>query len=82
MATNTEMNVGISIECGSLGMRNFEDSGTVLYKSNVDGLEFLGTIYATGATLPFNAGVGTNYSAAALETLELYWNQGWLRPLV
>lgn len=81
MATNTATNVGIRLNCGTLGDRNFENSGTVQYKSNRSKLEFQGTLYDAGSTLPFDV-AGTSYSAAALKDLELFWNQGFILPLV
>ena len=79
--TNTAANVGIRRECGTLGMRNFENVGTVLYKANRQPLEFLGTEYDVGDNLTFDVG-GVSYSAVALEKLELAWNQGWIVPAV
>lgn len=81
MATNTELNIGIRRNFGTLEDRNFETSGDVLYKSSRENLEFLGTLYDSGETLPFNV-ASTSYSAAALQDLELYWNQGWIEPVV
>lgn len=72
--------MGIRRECGTLGMRNFENSGTVQYKSNRSKLDFLGTQYDVGVTLPFDVG-GVSYSATALAALQLFWDQDWIRPL-
>lgn len=81
-ATNTSLGIGIRLDCGTLGERNFENiDGTVQYACNHEGLEFQGTTYSAGDSLPFDVG-GTSYSASALQDLQLYWNQGWLLPIV
>jgi len=80
MATETSINVGIRRNFATYGDRNFEDVGTVQYASNRVNLEFLGTLYQVGSSLPFDVG-GTSYSAAALQTLQLYWNNGWISPI-
>jgi hypothetical protein len=81
MALNTAVNIGIRRNFASFGDRNFENSGTVQYVSGRENLEFLGTLYDTGVTLPFDVG-GVSYSAAALRDLELYWNAGLISPLI
>lgn len=73
------INVGIRQNFSTLGDRNFEDAGTVQYNARRDGLDFLGTKYNTGDALPFDVN-NTSYSAAALQVLQLFWNQGWLTP--
>lgn len=80
MATNTQIGIGTRKNFSTLGDRNFETDGTVQYASRRENLEFLGTEYDTGATLPFDVG-GTSYSAAALEVLQRFWDQEWLTPL-
>ena len=80
MATETSINVGLRKNFATFGDRNFEDSSTVQYVSNRSLLNFLGTNYDVGSTLPFNVG-GTHYSAAAIEILRHFWNQGWIKPL-
>ncbi len=82
MATETLINVGTRRERGTLGLRNFEDSGTVQYKSRLTGLWFVnGLTYNIGVTIPFDVG-GTHYSVEAIELLRLYWDQDYLDPLV
>lgn len=80
MALNSLTNVGIRRECGTLGMRNFEDSGTVEYKALREPTIFLGTSYNSGDTLPFDVG-GTSYSLDALAELQQLWNDGNILPL-
>src|SRR6185369_10574860 len=77
MATNTLDNIGIRRNCGTLGMRNFENSGTVLYVCNREPLTFLGTAYHVADELPFDV-ASTSYSLQALAELQLAWNQGWI----
>lgn len=79
MATNTARNIGIRRNFATIGDRNFENSGTVQYKSLRENLNFLGTLYDIGQNLTFDVG-GTSYSAAALEDLELFWNHGMIEP--
>jgi hypothetical protein len=87
---NPATNIGIGIRRNfvTLGDRNFEPDGTVQYKSNKDGLEFMSvgntlSLYNTGTTLPFDGGASphTTYSTTAIHYLRLYWNQGWVNPL-
>ena len=81
MATETLINVGTAKNRGSLGIRNFEDSGTVPYKSRLNGLWWInGSTYNIGVTLPFDVG-GTSYSANASALLRFYWDQDYLDPL-
>lgn len=77
---NTQINVGIRRNFSTLGDRNFEPDGTVQYASNREPLEFLGTSYHVGISLPFDVG-GVSYSAAAIRDLQRYWDQGWITPL-
>jgi len=81
MATNTITNVGIRRNFAAFGNRNFETVGTVQYVAQREGLDFLGVSYQYGDTLPFDVG-GVSYSATAMAALQLYWNQGWIMPLV
>ncbi len=81
MATETLINVGSAKNRGALGMRNFEDSGTVQYKSRLTGLWFVnGSTYNIGVTIPFDVG-GTHYSVGAIALLRFYWDQDYLDPL-
>lgn len=81
MALNTTINVGIRRNIPALASnRNFENSGTVQYQCAHQGLNFRGTAYNVGDALPFDVG-GTSYSAAAIQELENYWNQGWIDPV-
>ena len=77
----TLLGVGIRRNFATLGDRNFEPDQTtpVQYISNQEHLEFLGTIYEPGSNLPFDVG-GVSYSARAVGLLQLYWNQGWVKP--
>jgi hypothetical protein len=79
MASNTSINVGVRRFIYSLGQyRNFEPSGTQ-YKVVVGrGYEYLGTVYAPGSTIPYDAGGGTVYSGLA--QLERDFNSGLLDP--
>ncbi len=81
MATNTLVNVGIRRNFATFGWRNFETSGTVQYVAEREGLDFNGTSYQFGDTLPFDV-AATSYSASAMAQLQLYWNNGWISPLV
>jgi hypothetical protein len=80
MATETLINIGTCRERGALGLRNFEDSGTVGYKSNSNGLWFNGSRYNIGSTLPFDV-AGTSYSVKAIALLRFYWDQDYINPL-
>lgn len=88
MATNTAVNTGIAefFPGTTFGQRNFEDSGTVQYKSNTDwgglGLSFNGSNYMKGASLPFDSGgsPASAYSKSAIELLRNYWNHGLIIP--
>lgn len=78
---NSTHNIGIRRNFSSLGDRNFENvDGTAQYASNRENLEFLGSLYDTGVTLPFDVG-GVSYSATALAILERYWNNILITPL-
>lgn len=79
MATNTSTNVGIRRNFVTVGDANFENSGTVQYYCAREPLMFLGTAYHVDDALTFDVG-GTSYSKAALQQLELFWNNGWIRP--
>ncbi len=78
--TNTQINIGIRRHFKTLGGRNFETSGTVLYKAERK-MNFLGTTYAKGASLPFDVG-GTHYSKKALHVLAIGWNNLRVLPTV
>lgn len=81
MATETLINVGTAKNRGSLGVRNFEDSGSVPYKARVNGLWWVdGNKYNIGTQLPYDV-AGTSYSAKAIELLRFYWDQDYLNPL-
>jgi len=82
MATETQIGVGIRRNFATLGDRNFEDDGYHQYAAARQPLEFLGTSYNVGDSLPFTVLTSpAHYSAAALEVLQNYWNQGWITPL-
>ena len=86
MATNTAKNIGLRRMIRTLATpqsRNFEANvdPTVQYNALRQPLEFLGTKYNSGDTLPFDVG-GTSYSPKAVQILELYWNQEWIVPTV
>lgn len=80
--TNTQANIGIRREFPgtSLGERNFENDGTTQYVSMRENLNFQSGTYLVDSALPFDN--GSSYTAAALAELEVYWNQGWIRPAV
>lgn len=83
MASNTATNIGTRKNFVTLGWRNFEPDQTgtpVQYASRREGLEFLGSTYHAGDSLPFDVG-GVSYSAAAIGKLALYWDQEFLTPL-
>jgi len=84
--TNTQANIGIRRMIHSLAApehRCFEGTvdATVAYNAYRHHLEFLGTVYTKGQTLPFDVG-GTSYSKKAVQILELYWNNAWIVPAV
>jgi len=80
MATNTEKNIGYRRDIGTLGPRNFENTGTVQYKVVRSKLDFLNDEYYFDDVLPFDNEDDT-YSLAAIAQLQLYWDQGWLAPV-
>lgn len=78
MATNTATNVGVRVECGSLGMRNYEPAGSgQQYESARENLEYGGTQYDVGDEIPFDG--SSCYTDDAL--MERYFNAGWLTPI-
>ena len=84
MATETQINVGIRRNRGTFGTRNFEDSGTVPYQSNLTNLYWVdGSTYAIGQTLPYDVTTSSPhyYSVAAIALLRRYWDADWIYPL-
>jgi len=81
MATNTSMNIGHRKNWASLGDRNFESSGTVLYVAVREPTRFLGALYHKGESLTFDVG-GASYSKQALHELRLLWNNDAIKPAV
>lgn len=83
MATDTAAGIGIRQHfAGLAGGRNFERSGTVQYKSQRQPLNFRGTKYNVGDTLPFDVGSPlSSYSTVALAELHRYWEQGFISPI-
>jgi len=80
MATETSIGVGIRRNT-AYGQRNFEDSGTVQYKSSYVNLWWTdGNNYQPGTSLPFDVG-GVSYSKTAVALLLRYWEQTWIEPL-
>ena len=84
--TNTQANIGIRRMIHSLAIpahRNFEGTvdATVLYNCYHEPLQFLGVTYHVGQALPFDVG-GVSYSKAAVQILELFWNNQWIVPAV
>jgi hypothetical protein len=79
--TNTEMNIGIRRNFTTLGDRNYEPLGGAQYESATEDLEYLGTKYDSGVTIPFDAGgpPADRYSDDAL--MERYFNAGLITPL-
>ena len=57
--------------------RNYEPHGGQLYKTN-RALEYEGTTYADGDTIPFNNGGGTAYTNDYL--MEIFFNAGMVDP--
>lgn len=81
MATETLIGVGIGRNRGTFGLRYFEDSGSVPYKSKLNGLWWVdGNTYNIGVTLPYDVG-GVSYSVKAVALLRSYWEQDFLDPL-
>jgi hypothetical protein len=78
--TNTQMNLGIRRNFGTLGDRNFENDGTTQYKATKAAVHFLGTLYHKGDTLSYDV-AGTSYSKQAIREMELLWNNEWIEPL-
>ena len=82
MAKNSDINVGTRKMIYTLPVPrycNFETDGVTQYSCNYSGLNFMGTVYAVGAALPFDVG-GTSYSNAAMAQLQLFWDQEWIVP--
>jgi hypothetical protein len=82
MATNTKSNIGIRRMIYSLPTpehRNYEPKGGQLYKALRGRLEYKGTVYNAGDTIPYDATGGTVYSDDAL--MEIYFNQAWIDPV-
>ena len=80
MATETLINVGIRRNF-TVGARNFEDSGTVLYHATREGLNWNGVTYHKGDSIAFDAPGGTSYTTATIEKLRFFWNHGWIHPI-
>lgn len=79
MSTQTQYDIGIRRNFVTLGDRNFDPSGTVLYKAGVNNLYFNGSYYSIGQNLPFDVG-GVSYSKSAVEQLRFYWDQAYITP--
>lgn len=81
MATETLIGLGLGKNRGSLGLRFFENSGLVPYKSKINGMWWVdGTQINRGTTIPFDVG-GVSYSVKAVALLQGYWDQDFLDPL-
>lgn len=81
MASKTLMNEGIRQNFAGLGMRNFENDGSVQYSAVRNNLWWVSGSYITkGTTLPYDV-AGTSYSKAAISLMRKYWDQGWIAPL-
>lgn len=81
MATNTSNNVGIRRLIYSLPVpayRNFEPAGGALYVA-VRAVDYAGTRYAPGTTIPFDAAGGTRYTNDDL--MERFFNSGDVDPV-
>ncbi len=79
MATNTSVNIGVRRMIYSLATpeyRNFEPKGGQLYSVVRPQLQYAGTVYNRGDTIPYDA--GSQYSDDAL--MEIWFNQGWVDP--
>jgi hypothetical protein len=84
MGANTAANIGTRKLIRTLTppeYRNFENDGVTQYSVLRVSLDFMGTTYNQGDALPFDVG-GTSYSAAALQLLQLFWDQEWIVPTV
>jgi len=80
----TDHNIGSRKYIDGLGWRNFEPDQTlpVQYKVVRGNLEFLGTTYNAGDTLPYDATPPASvYTATAITILQRYWDQGWIEPV-
>jgi len=82
MATATAINVGIRRMIYTLSppqYRNYEVRGGQLYKVIRVTLEYMGTVYQRGQTIPFDGGGGTYYSDDWL--MRRYFEQGFVDPV-
>lgn len=80
--TNTQANIGVRRMIYSLATpehRNYEIKGGQLYKAVRPNLEYKGTVYNPGTTIPYDGPGGTSYSDDAL--MESYFNSGWIDPI-
>lgn len=81
MATETLIGLGLGLNRSTFGLRFFENSGLVPYKSKINGISWVdGNKYNKGITLPFDVG-GVSYSVKAVALLQFYWEQDYLDPL-
>ena len=76
---NTALGIGITRSFLTYGYRDFEPSGLVQYKCNLQGLIINGTAFNVGDLIPFDV-ASTSYSLATLQTLRLCWDQTWFSP--
>ena len=78
--THTQANIGVRRMIYSLAApehRNYEPKGGQLYKAVQDRLQYGGTVYRSGDTIPFDA--GSQYSDDAL--MEVYFNAAMVDPI-
>jgi hypothetical protein len=85
MASNTQTNIGVRRlikplfgQFATPQFRNYEPHGGQLYLVVRPSLQWAGTTYARGATIPYDASFGTRYSNDAL--MEIVFNQAWVDP--
>jgi hypothetical protein len=82
MASNTDINIGIRRMIYSLATpeyRNYEPQGGQLYAAVRVNLEYQGTTYNPGDTIPYDNEDESAYTDDAL--MEMYFNQGWVDPV-
>jgi hypothetical protein len=83
IGANTKNNIGLRRVVASLtppAERCFEVNGSQQYRVITGhGYFYAGTVYAQGATIPYDAAGGTKYGA--WPQLQRDWNLGWIDPL-
>ena len=83
---NTAECVGVvksfsGLDAAGPGYRCYEPNGGALYKSNRDLLDYRGTNYAWGVSIPFDVTASSPHRYSDDRLMERYFEAGMVKPL-